>query len=228
MPGVGDFLVSAAHLFLGAECAVCGAPGWGVCPSCRGELSAAVPHRIERPGLVFVVVAAHDYRPHIERLVPVFKDDGGLHLAQLLGRRLAIAAGCLDPPRSALLVPVPSLPSAVRRRGLDHGATLATIAARELGLRWRPLIRRRTSGLDQRSLGAAGRRHNVSGSMWATGTDRPVVLVDDVCTTGASLAEAARALAREGVEVLGGAVVGDADRRRAASGRDFHPRDLRS
>ncbi|RMB60047.1 ComF family protein [Tessaracoccus antarcticus] len=213
---MGDFLVAAAHLFLGAECAVCGRPGWGACPACLAELSAPAPHRVHRNGLAMTVVAANNYRPHLEKLVPVFKDDGALHLGALLGRRLAVAVACLLAPGGSAvrLVPVPSLPSAVRRRGHDHGAALAARAANLLGLRWAPLLRRASFGLDQRDLGATGRQRNVLGTMRASRCEGPVLLIDDVCTTGASLAEAARALSAAGVRVVGAAVLGDADRRR--------------
>lgn len=207
-----EFLVPAAHLFLGAECAVCRAPGWGACSQCAEALARSVPRLVQRPRLTVPVVAANDYRPQLESLVPVFKDDGGLHLAGLLSRRLALAVGCLQPPPSCCLVPVPSLPAAVRRRGLDHAAVLARRASRLLGLRWCPLVRRFDAGLDQRRLGAAGRQLNVSASMRAKGAGFPVILVDDVCTTGASLVEGIRALSAAGVVVLGAAVVGDADR----------------
>ncbi len=226
MPTVVDVrasVVSAAHLFLGAECALCQQPGWGTCDVCRDALSAVVPFEFHRPGLAITLVAANNYRPHLEKLIPAFKDDGALHLAPLLARRLALAVGCLMVPEAACIVSVPSLAAAIRVRGLDHGAVLATRAARLLGLSRRPLLVRSAVGLDQRGLGAAGRQHNMAGSMRARGHDGPVVLVDDVCTTGASLAEAVRALSDAGVDVVGVAVVGDADRRQTTRERDFHP-----
>ncbi len=222
---VREFLVSAAHLFLGAECAVCRSAGWGACERCVEALWSDAPSMVHRAGLSIPVVAANDYRPHLDKLVPVFKDDGALHLAGVLSSRLAVAVAALDPPPNACLVPVPSLPSAVRRRGIDHAAVLAAHTSRRLTLRWRPLISRGSSGLDQRSLGAAGRQRNVAGSMRAIRYAGPVVVVDDVCTTGASLMEAVHSLTEAGVRVLGGAVVGDADRRRMAQERDFHPGD---
>lgn len=158
------------------------------------------------------LVAANDYRPYLNKLIPVFKDDGSLQLSPLLSRRLAMALWCLEVPAGTCLVPVPSLKSAVRRRGVDHAAMLAASAGRLLKLPWRAHLGRELRGLDQRSLDAAGRQVNVSGSMRARGHPGAIVIVDDVCTTGASLAEAARALTEAGATVLGGAVVADADR----------------
>lgn len=169
------------------------------------------------------MLAANNYRPILEKLVPVFKDDGALHLSGVLSARLAQAVAGLHPPATVCLVPVPSLASAVRHRGNDHAVMLAARTARRLGVRCRPLLTRTAWGVDQRILGARDRQRNVAGSMSALRLEAPVIIVDDVCTTGASLVEAARALSEAGVLVLGGAVVGDADRRGWARERDFHP-----
>ncbi|WP_225991356.1 ComF family protein [Actinomadura montaniterrae] len=64
---------------------------------------------------------------------------------------------------------------------------------------------------DQAGLGARARRDNLSGALEAVGraalAGRRVVLVDDVITTGASLAEAARALRAAGADVVAAATV---------------------
>ena len=212
--GVQSFLESAGHLFLGSTCAVCSAPAWGVCVACRQVIAAAVPHYVHRASLDVPLVAANEYRPLLDKLVPSFKDDGALHLTGPLARRLAVAVGCLSVSDLPCLVPVPSLATAVRRRGLDHGAVLASSASRLLCCEWRALLSRTTGGADQRSLGALGRHLNVEGSMRARPFTKPVIVVDDVCTTGASLVEALRALRSAGVDVVGTAVVADADRSR--------------
>ncbi|MFD0383755.1 ComF family protein [Streptomyces stramineus] len=76
------------------------------------------------------------------------------------------------------------------------------------------LLRQRRLVADQSGLDAELRGANVSGALGvAEGAERllmgeePVVLVDDLMTTGASLTEAARAVSRAGGEVLGAAVV---------------------
>lgn len=207
------FLDAASHLFLGSVCPGCGLPSWSLCRPCAQALRASPPRRVQRPGLAGVpVVAANDYRPLVEHLVPAFKDDGALHLAKVLAARLAAAVVALDPPPDAVLVPVPSLAAKVRARGLDHGRRLAAGAATLTGLRWVPLLARAASGVDQRQLGRRGRRSNVARSMRARRGGAPVVLCDDVITTGASLLEALRAVSCTGDEVVGIAVVGDADR----------------
>lgn len=158
------------------------------------------------------LVAAANYRPLLMRIIPRYKDDAALHLDGVLGGLLAGAVAELAPPADAVLVPVPSLPSAVRRRGYDHAARLAAVAARRTGLRSTRALSRSAGGFDQRGLGRSARAANLAGAMCARPIGRPVILVDDVVTTGASLREACRALRAAGIPVLGSAVVGRADK----------------
>lgn len=216
-------LDAAAHLFLGSVCPGCRLPAWSLCASCSRLLVTAVPRRVRRPTLDGVpVVCANDYRPLVEHLVPAFKDDGALHLGRVLAARLAAAVAALQPGPETVLVPVPSLAAKVRSRGHDHGRRLAAGASRRTGLRWAPLLARSGSGMDQRELGRTGRSRNVVGTMRARPCGAPVVLCDDVVTTGASLAEAVRAVTCAGDQVAGIAVIGDADRTTPAKSRISH------
>lgn len=73
-------------------------------------------------------------------------------------------------------------------------------------------------------LGAAARGSNVAGTMVSRPSQSPVVLVDDVVTTGATLREAIRALRAAGVDVAGVATVADADRSIETTACDAVPR----
>ncbi|HMR49762.1 MAG TPA: ComF family protein [Arachnia sp.] len=207
---VSDLLDAAVDLLLGSACPGCRRPGLGICRECVRVLSAPA-FRLER-GPDLPLTAANPYRPLLEHIVPAFKDDGAFHLAGFLGRRLACAVQALAPPEGTVLVPVPSLPSAVRRRGFDHTDALAAVAARTLGLTHRRWLRRGRGGADQSLLGRVQRRANLAGAMRAvSGARRTVVIVDDLATTGATLREAHRALTEAGTQVWGGAVIGDVD-----------------
>lgn len=198
-----------ADLLLGAQCPGCDEARWGFCPSCWARLEHPPALAPRMDGLR--IVAANDYRPILAAAIPRYKDDGALHLERALGLRLAVAVAGLDPPVDTLLVPVPSKPAAVRARGFDHGARLADRAAGVLGLRRRRLLVRRRGGSDQQGLDADARSANLRHSMRASSAPGPVVIVDDVVTTGSSLQEAHRALREAGVSVLGAAVIADAD-----------------
>lgn len=108
-----------------------------------------------------------------------------------------------EPP--VTLVPVPSARRAVAGRGHDPVRRMALAAARTLrrdGVPARVLsvLRQRRKVADQAGLTAAQRAANVDGALGVVpGGERllgagKIVLVDDLMTTGASLAEAARAL----------------------------------
>lgn len=130
------------------------------------------------------------------------------------------------PPPAALLVPVPATPAAVRRRGADHVAVLgaraaAVLRAEGLDVRCAPLLevrahrdqvgfgstarRRNVRGTHRASAGAAGLR---AGTRTAAAAGARIVVLDDICTTGATVAESTRALTAVRIPVDGVAVVG--------------------
>lgn len=218
---------AAGDLLLGSSCHGCGEPGWGLCARCRTDLAARTPRLVPPAvgtGSVLPTVASSPYDPLVSHLVSAHKERGALGLAPVLAGRLALSVRVLllatawsDP---VLLVPVPSAASAVRRRGYDATATLARLAAGRL--RGRPphvrsvrLLAQRRGVRDQAGLTARERSANLAGALRlrrlvlrAPGEDGSVVvLVDDVVTTGSSLAESARALQAAGVVVLGAATV---------------------
>lgn len=118
-----------------------------------------------------------------------------------------------------LLVPVPSSPRSVRERDGAHVVELAEKVEEhwagrlEMDVVEGLVVTRRRR--DQVGLGRAARSENLHGSMGATDrlvrrAARPgtgVIVVDDVCTTGATLAEAHRALVAAGTRPWGAAVV---------------------
>ncbi|PVC70755.1 phosphoribosyltransferase [Streptomyces sp. CS081A] len=170
------------------------------------------------------VHAAAPYTGAVREVLLAHKERGALGLAGPLGDALAGAveaaaeavAGAGGGP--LLLVPVPSSRRSVRARGHDPTRRIALAAAARLrragrDARVAPVLRQRRYVADQAGLGARGRLANLSRALevvpggarllaaaragGAAETGNPagtVVLVDDLMTTGASLAEAARAL----------------------------------
>ncbi|NLU67399.1 ComF family protein [Streptomyces sp. HNM0574] len=206
-----------AGLVLPADCAGCGLPcrRGQLCESCTALLTRAPPRRVRParplPGLP-PVHAALTYADEARAVLLAHKERGALGLAAPLGTALARAVraavtAASGPPGALVLVPVPSARTAVARRGHDPARRIAAAAARELrraGLPARvlPVLRQRRPTADQAGLDAAQRRANLGGALEAhpggllraaTAGGGRTVLVDDVLTTGASLAEAARA-----------------------------------
>ncbi|HEU4427667.1 MAG TPA: phosphoribosyltransferase family protein [Myxococcota bacterium] len=98
------------------------------------------------------------------------------------------------------VVPVALHARRLRERGFSPPAVLARAVAREVGARFAPaLLERVRDTVSQTALNRAARRHNVAGAFRARGrAPAHVWLVDDVVTSGATLASAARALRRAG------------------------------
>src|SRR5690606_6632423 len=215
-------------------CAGCGRPGqptrYGVCDACVATLAGLRPYATRpdpAPAGLPRCFALGEYHSVLGRLVLAYKDQGRYRLARPLGRLLAEAvAGLVDAigqPGAVVLVPVPDTPAAARARHGDHlwrltrpaaarlraagvGVTLAApLRARaggdstQLSAEQRAVRARATLGL--RPARAAGLRRHLAR------TGEPVILLDDVVTTGATLAAAADRLAAAGVPVAGAAVL---------------------
>ncbi|HEY5833192.1 ComF family protein [Streptomyces sp.] len=209
-------------LVLPVDCAGCGHPRTELCERCRGLLGGAASARRVRPspeppGLP-PVWAAGRYADEVRAVVLAHKERGALGLARPLGTALAGAVLRVGVTGPVLLVPVPSARRAVARRGHDAIARMARAAARELRRQGVParavsVLRQWRPVADQSALTAAGRLANLSGALVAVGCSvmllegAPVVLVDDLVTTGASLSAAAGAVAAAGGRVAGAAVV---------------------
>ncbi|MFF5790008.1 ComF family protein [Streptomyces sp. NPDC012693] len=205
-----------AGLVLPVACGGCGRPRTELCASCAAALTGAEPGpcRVRpspEPAGLPVVHAVAPYADAVRELLLAHKERGALALARPLGGALARAVEAADggtggsSPAPLLLVPVPSSRRSVRARGHDPTRRIALAAAarlRSAGRRARvvPVLRQRRHVADQAGLGARGRLANLSGALEVVPgggrllTTGKVVLVDDLMTTGASLAEAARAL----------------------------------
>lgn len=211
-------LRALTDLLLPRRCGGCGHTGDLLCPACRPR------HLIRVAGLAVPVVGAGRYADGLRAALLAYKERGRADLAAPLAALLAAAAAGLVLPRAGprapaggvVLVPVPSAPAAARRRGGDHVQRLAASAARRLGVRSVGALRLVRPVRDSAGLGAVARYENLAGAM-AGRPARPgvvAVIVDDIVTSGSTLAESVRALRHAGWQVTGAAVVAVTARRR--------------
>jgi predicted amidophosphoribosyltransferase len=169
------------------------------------------------------VTSCGPYGGVVKRLVTAYKDDGRRDLGAVLAPLLATAVRSAAPDGPVTVVPVPSARAATRRRGDAPVTELARHSLRCAGsVRYglAPALQPVRRLADQAGLDHAARAANLAGAYavrprWRGRLTQPVLLVDDVVTTGATLAEAARALRADGVTVIGVATVA-ATRRRAS------------
>lgn len=175
-------------------------------------------------------VAAAVYAGTVRELVIGFKEHERFGLVTALAPMLLASVElCLAslPPGVApvTLVPVPSKPAAVRRRGHDAVARLArrcAVLMRRRGHQVAVCVALTPVGpvLDQAGLTATARADNLDGALRLRRSvrgdrllTRPIIVVDDVITTGSSAAEAVRVLRTAGMDPVALATVAATRRR---------------
>lgn len=174
----------------------------GLCAGCRAQLRP----RVERysplsPRPQGHLVTLGPYRGVTRRAVRALKFGGARELAEVLGAALAAGVPAVWGVRA--VVPVPLHPRRERERGFNQSALLAGVVAARLGVPCVPALRRTRATAQQARLHAAERVMNVAGAFQADPRllpSGPVLLLDDVMTTGSTLLACRDALAGAGVK----------------------------
>lgn len=134
-------------------------------------------------------------------LVAGAKFRGRLNLTRLLGRCLADRIRELSVPRPEVLIPVPLHASRLRTRGYNQALEIGRVVGRAIDLPVEQACCVRIQPTPpQAGLAERARRRNIRGAFlvqdplpW-----RHVAIIDDVVTTGSTVAELSRELRRAG------------------------------
>lgn len=202
-----------------ARCPWCERPSIGPCPACRSGLPwnrracsrCASPlaegftagdccaRCLGDPPPQDSTWTAFRYEEPIRRQIRALKFHADFAAADVLAE--AMADGLRGRPAPDLLLPVPLHRRRLRRRGYNQAVELGRALAARLGLALAPrLAERRRATEEQTHLGAIERRRNLHGAFTVSRsvTGRRIALLDDVITTGATVAELARATREAG------------------------------
>jgi ComF family protein len=215
---VRQVLDRALDLALPGRCVGCGAEGLPICATCSPALDARLDTApgtpigllSETPAPLLQLEWCAPFAGTVRRALHELKYAGEQRLAEPLGAAIArrwrrAGAG------GDLIVPVPVHADRLRKRGYDQAVMIAGVSAGELGLPFAPILERARATAAQYDLDREHRSANVEGAFRlvrrAPGSRLEVrlplsgrwpVLVDDVVTTGATLAACARVLLDHG------------------------------
>jgi ComF family protein len=189
---------SGLHLLAPPWCRCCGYPlphALAEAPLC--QRCAEAPPAFDRSR------AALRYDAKSARMVLAFKRGGRLEGVPQFARWMVQAGGELLADAD-LILPVPLHRWRLLRRGFNQSALLAQRMSRLTGVPWAPsVLRRHRATASQQGLGAEERLENITAASFkVTSPERVdgarVLIVDDVLTTGATLAACTTVLRRAG------------------------------
>jgi len=186
-----------------------------VCPGCGRPCASAsdgcglcgIPFSLER------VRALGLYQPPMRGLIHALKYSQKTVLAPLLGLALAALAMQDTELRSCDVVcPIPLHPARMRERGYNQSLLLAAVVSVATGIRLeQAIVRRKNTPSQTTKTSPEQRRKNLAGAFaLSKGADvrgKRVLLIDDVCTVGATLDSAGRVLLQAGTKEVMGLVV---------------------
>ncbi len=198
-------------------CGGCGVGGTRWCRRCAAVFADAPVELRTRVPLPVPAYALGRYSAQHRRAILEMKEHGRSDLAVPIGQALAVALRALDRwselPRSErlILVPAPTRRLSARRRGGDPVTALAIAAAGALGPRAvvTPLLFTSYWARDSAGLSAPDRDANLTGAVRirrraelpTAPDDAAVVLIDDVLTTGTTVAQSIAVLRGAGIRV---------------------------
>ena len=221
----GKLIELAVDSFFPRRCVGCGKGGGFLCSECLGKLPRLVPPlcpHCGRPQASGIVCpSCRQRQTKIDGIRSLFRFDEVVRKAihELKYRNLKAISPCLaelladylrsNPLPGEALVGVPLHPRRLRERGYNQSSLLARELSRRIDL---PviedcLIRVKQAQPQVRAVDVEERRRNVADAFVCRDekvSGKQIILIDDVCTSGATLESCAAALKNKGAASVWG------------------------
>ncbi len=218
--------VELLDLLFPPRCVSCRRPGHSLCPDCiariqpipppiclycgRPQPAAGAPcacraHVWHLDGIRAATLHEGLAREAVHGFKYDHKRELAVPLSALLQRTLVQVPLTFD-----LVTAVPLHPARERERGYNQAELLARALAVGIGSPYRPGLKRVRATMDQVGLNAAERHANVHAAFQADPAvfmGQRVLLLDDVCTTGATMDACAEALQTAGARMIFGLAI---------------------
>lgn len=196
-------------------CAVCSSEGNPVCNSCQNDIALPLPSSCflcntaterfltcfscRRKTPLRHVWVVTEYNENTKKIVRHFKYERQRAIAVPIAQMMSDVLPYFD--ESPLITYVPTATTRVRARGYDHAELIAVELGKRTGYAAVKLLAR-TGQTRQVGTSRISRRAQITNAYRPIRASRikgaPMLLVDDITTTGATLTAAAKALRRAG------------------------------
>ena len=208
---ISGFLKSVKDVLFPEECGICHRhTGDGICTDCDEALDTALLSdpiftvNVNGKKLRCAACFVYNDRDAVETLVFELKRNSSERLVGYCAGRMCFAVQCLGITGKAIFTGVPRSVSGMRKNGFDQAQLLARKAAKlSQNGEYLKLLKRHGFSKEQKKLSADGRKQNIKGKFrictfcgMSPEYDGSIVIFDDVCTTGASVAECAEMIGR--------------------------------
>jgi ComF family protein len=218
-----DFLIG---LIFPKICLSCGANGFSLCPRCQNKIKilkidtciycgkisprGKICQNCKGKSSLTGVIVAAKYSGIIKKSIHQLKYDGNTELLQPLGKILIKKFSDSRISGQIIATSVPLHLTRKNTRGFNQSELLGKYMAKEVGVRYEELLKRIKSTESQIKFHRYERIDNLKGAFKAETKNlsgKKIILVDDVCTSGATLEACAKELRRAGAREVWGLVL---------------------
>lgn len=185
-----------------------------ICIECRRSSIDGLTHfKCKKPLSIDGMVSVWEYEKAVKKAILIIKYKFSFVLGQILADSLSfyLKTNITALPKKAILVPIPLHPSRKKWRGFNQSEEVGKIIANKMGWQYNDkiLIRSKKTA-PQAKLKSSDRKKNILGVFSVSFhipsgiCDVPIIVFDDITTTGSTIREAGKTLKKAGFKTVWG------------------------